>query len=468
MRLKMACRFRTCVVLSSASAVGVLLLAARSWTGLVSTQPLGRKVEIEISTRNSAVETSIRESGQSATSASFDQNPIDDIDGGTNQPSNLAEKSLLNDNSMKPKLALEGKVEQTSPFQKNFETNTVKNDGRPEYLKAPPNPDVEATLRQCLEASKVFSESEMEPILEVLQQSIDLTPMPENGKFDQWLPPRPLVFTQLRKGEGVGIAEAFHHAWSVLGCGKMFFTKTEVRVRPGRERCFSLFASPVASHLFPWGFFDPNTRQQEVPDLQKIIGIRGNLPFGACRFLKSDCSYTTVLLEPVERYISHVQAECTESSHFRECETSLAEFTHAARRGEISFYGMDNYQTRMLAGDGSLDADSMPCFSAETCVKTEMFKVGPDQIKAAIQNLVFHYPVWGVSGDIPRFAQRLRSVYGYQFQFLYKKRTSIDLELGMNMTLDDTARKEIAELNAADVTLYNFARCVLDAGSPRF
>ena len=465
----MACRFRTCVVLSSASAVGVLLVAARSWTGLVSTQPpVGRKVEIEISTRNSAVETSIRESGQSAT-ASFDQNPIDDIDGiGTSQPPNLAEKSLLNDNIMKPKLALDGNVpKKTSPFQRNFETNTVDNDGRPEYLKAPPNPDVEAALRQCVKASQVFSESEVEPILEVLQQSIDLTPMSENGKFDHWLV-GPLVFTQLRKGEGVGIAEAFHHAWSVLGCGKMFFTKTEVRVRPGRERCFSLFASPAASHLFPWGFFDPDTRKQEVPDLQKIIGIRGNLPFGACRFLKSDCSYTTVLLEPVERYISHVQTECTGSQHFRECETSLAEFTHAARRGEISFYGIDNYQTRMLAGDGSLDANSMPCFSAETCVRTEMFKVGPDQIKAAIRNLVFHYPVWGVSGDIPRFAQRLRSVYGYQFHLLYKERTSIDLELGMNLTLDYTARKEIEELNAADVTLYNFARCVLDAGSPRF
>jgi hypothetical protein len=51
---------------------------------------------------------------------------------------------------------------------------------------------------------------------------------------------------------------------------------------------------------------------------------------------------------------------------------------------------------------------------------------------------------------------------------LKKKRTTTDLDFGMNLTLDATARKEIEQMNAADVTLYTFARCVLDAGSPRF
>lgn len=147
----------------------------------------------------------------------------------------------------------------------------------------------------------------------------------------------------------VSIAEAFHHAWSSFGCGKMFFTKSDVRIRTGRKTCFTLWAgSEGGKHLYPWGFFDSRTRRQDVPDLERLIGLRGYLPFGACRFLAPGCSYATVLLDPVARYLTHVHWECTHGHPFKECE-SLAEYTHKAIRGQVGFYGIDNYQTRMLA-----------------------------------------------------------------------------------------------------------------------
>ena len=427
----MASRFRTCVALTAACAVGVLLVAARSWA-LV---PLEKHVALQ-PRGQSAVETGAASTGKDLQRAT--PNEAADV---TGIDTATQDRSYLKDDVVHvvPNVPLATEV------------------GHP------------SGLRDCVIASQVFSDdAEVDLLVRVLQQFRDMTPPPdEDGK---WVPPFPLVFTQMRKGEGVGIAEAFHHAWSVvLGCGKMFFTKTEVRVRQGKEKCFSLFSSPAAPHLYPWGFFDSATRKQNVPDLKKIIGIRGNLPFGACRFLDPDCSYTTVLLEPVERYISHVQSECAqEPQKFRECDLSLSDFTHAAFRGDISFYGIDNYQTRMLAGDGSVDSKNAPCFSSETCTRTETFKVGPSDLKAAIRNLVFNYPIWGVADDLPNFAQRLQRVYGYPFYMLNKKRTMANLEFGMNLTLDATAKKEIEQMNAADRSLYNFARCVLYSGSPRF
>ena len=204
----------------------------------------------------------------------------------------------------------------------------------------------EQALRECVMNTKVFDELEAESIVGVLMQPRDLS---QKDELEEARIPLPLVFTQIPKHEGPIIAEAFHHAWSNLGCGKMFFTKTSVRVRPGRKRCFTLWAgSDAGPHLFPWGFFDPSTRDQDVPDLDRIIGIRGYLPFGACRFLASGCSYATVLLDPVARFLSHAHWVCTHEKRFKECDLSVADFTKAAQREVVSFDGIDNYQTRML------------------------------------------------------------------------------------------------------------------------
>ncbi|CAK8986637.1 unnamed protein product, partial [Durusdinium trenchii] len=187
-------------------------------------------------------------------------------------------------------------------------------------------------MRQCVLDTKVFPEkSEVDAIVRVLLQPRDLSQRDEPSETRI---PLPLVFTQIPKYEGVSIAEAFHHAWSSFGCGKMFFTKSDVRIRTGRKTCFTLWAgSEGGKHLYPWGFFDSRTRRQDVPDLERLIGLRGYLPFGACRFLAPGCSYATVLLDPVARYLTHVHWECTHGHPFKECE-SLAEYTHKAIRGQ--------------------------------------------------------------------------------------------------------------------------------------
>ncbi|CAK9087635.1 unnamed protein product [Durusdinium trenchii] len=319
-------------------------------------------------------------------------------------------------------------------------------------------------MRQCVLDTKVFPEkSEVDAIVRVLLQPRDLSQRDEPSETRI---PLPLVFTQIPKYEGVSIAEAFHHAWSSFGCGKMFFTKSDVRIRTGRKTCFTLWAgSEGGKHLYPWGFFDSRTRRQDVPDLERLIGLRGYLPFGACRFLAPGCSYATVLLDPVARYLTHVHWECTHGHPFKECE-SLAEYTHKAIRGQVGFYGIDNYQTRMLAGDGAEDPGGAPCFVPERCHQQPLFEVHGPQLRQAIHNLAFHYAVWGLLDDLRAFAHQVAKVYGY---FL-RLSPAIAPELGnFSMDLVDAqVRKEIEEMNGADLILYHFVRCVLAAGGPRF
>lgn len=288
----MASRFRTCVALSAAFAVGILLVAARL-TGLISPQrpealdASNRKAEIEAPDSqfpprfpqffaDTAGEETKR--GQSAGESRSGENHFGDSRGYGSQSSNRSDKSHDDDVTTRPTRFRDGDrgIHRASPTAKTRDGSSVDK----KYL----NVNVASanvggrearSLRDCVTASKVFSDdAEVDALVRVLEQFRDMTPPPDDdGKL---FPPLPLVFTQMRKGEGVGIAEAFHHAWSVaLGCGKIFFTRTDVRVRQGKEKCFSLFASAAAPHLYPWGFFDSATRQQKLPDLDKIIGIRG-------------------------------------------------------------------------------------------------------------------------------------------------------------------------------------------------
>ena len=68
--------------------------------------------------------------------------------------------------------------------------------------------------------------------------------------------------------------------------------------------------------------------------------------------------------------------------------------------------------------------------------------------------------------DLRAFARQILKVYGYYL----KLGPVFSPELG-NFSLhfvDDEVRQEIEKMNAADMTLYQFVRCVLAAGGPRF
>ena len=356
----MACMFRTCAAFAVVAAGGVLLLAVRSWTVLP-----GQVVS----------------------------------DSGAPERLKPNEQRVFSE----PVVA-----ERDQSSQADFKAKPLAK------LLSVEGAGAETALRQCVLDTKVFASQEVDAMVRVLLQPQDLSAGPEEGI------PMPLVFTQTHEGS---IGEAFHHAWSGLGCGKMFFTKSDVRVRPGRQRCYSLWAGSE-SHLYPWAFFDPHTRKREEPRLDKIIGIRGYLPFGACRFLAPGCSYTAVLLDP-----GQAQLACKSGTS---CD-------------------VDNFQTRMLAGDGALNSQGSPCFAAETCVHG---KIGDAEIKQAIQNLAFHYPVFGLGRDLKTFAQRLHRVYGYLVKL-------IDLP-------DQSLEEQAVTQRTADFTVYNFAACVLAAGGPRF
>eukprot|EP00438_Fugacium_kawagutii_P003932 Skav230532 [mRNA] locus=scaffold1183:193993:195333:- [translate_table: standard] len=338
-------------------------------------------------------------------------------------------------------------------------------------------------LTQCVQDVGVFNNREVEIITTELQRQRD------------FLKRRPLVFTHIPKTGGTSVTTAFNKAFTGLGCGMIRPKKqgsSELKIKngkaTGKHRCFVLDMRSGWG-LWPWAIFAPETwLSSELPPMETIIAVEGHVPFGICRFFggakrsadndrsrflggensESNCSYTTVLREPIERYVSHVRWQCQKAAsspnelHF--CNSSIAEYTKAVLRGDVFFYGVDNHQTRMLSGDASENSDGLPCFNSSTCTSLGFGEVGTVQLKTAILNLVRRYPVWGVLDDMDSFADRLQMTYGYSFKFQHENQG----RFSMNKNLTAETYKDLETLLALDLSLYRFAKCALDAGSPRF
>eukprot|EP00435_Cladocopium_sp_Y103_P014994 s1157_g3.t1 len=311
-----------------------------------------------------------------------------------------------------------------------------------------------SALTHCVEQVGLFNQHEVGVITAELQKRPNLQ--------YRW----PLVFTHIPKTGGTTVTEAFNEGFKEHGCGMIRPIKGNLSIKKGKRHCFVL---DVRSgwKLFPWGIFSPN-EAQNLPPLRTIIAVEGHVPFGVCRFFDANCSYTTLLREPIERYVSHVRWEClktrNESVKFF-CNSSIAEYTRALMRGDLWFYGADNHQTRMLSGDMSENSFGLPCFDPGACKRLGFREVGPTQLRIAIWNIAFHYPVLGLLEDLDSFSNRLKRIYGYSIKFKHNNK-GIFSEMDLNLTED--TYNDLQTLLAADLSLYGFVKCILDAEGPRF
>jgi len=306
-----------------------------------------------------------------------------------------------------------------------------------------------SALGQCVEQVGLFNQHEVDVITAELRKRPNLR--------EHW----PLVFTHIPKTGGTTVAEALNKGFREKGCGTIRPVKGTLNIKKGKHRCFVL---DVRSgwKLFPWGIFSPN-EIRNLPPLRTIIAVEGHVPFGVCRFFDANCSYTTILREPLERYVSHVRWECfkTHNESLRPfCNSSIAEYTRALMRGDLWFYGVDNHQTRMLSGDMSENSLGLPCFDSGACNRLGFREVGPTQLRIAIRNIAFHYPVLGLLEDLDGFSKRLKQTYGYPIKFIHENKGIFS---GMDLNLTEETYKDLQDLLAADLGLYRFVKCILDA-----
>jgi hypothetical protein len=309
------------------------------------------------------------------------------------------------------------------------------------------NNDSGSLLTRCVRQTGLFNQSEVDMITTQFQKRPNLR--------ERW----PLVFTHIPKTGGTTVAKALNEIYNARGCGMIGSKAGKVNIRNGTIDCFVLDVSS-GWNLFPWGIFSPN-ETHNLPPRHSIIGVEGHIAFGVCRFFDENCSYTTLLREPIDRYVSHVRWECQNGpSNKRFCNSSLADYTQAVMRGDVWFYGVDNHQTRMLSGDNSKNSLGLPCFNRRACITLGFRQVGPTQLKRAIWNLAVHYPVFGVLDDLDTFSSHLKMIYGYDITFEHANRGTFSQ---MNLNLTAETRKDLETLLAPDLGLYQFVKCVLDA-----
>jgi hypothetical protein len=342
---------------------------------------------------------------------------------------------------------------QTETSPESFSTRQIN---LPEVYQANhtryPKGSLAAAMAQCVEQVGLFSEWEVGMMTTELQRRPNLR--------ERW----PLVFTHIPKTGGTTVAEGLKQAFRAQGCGVITPRKGKLSIRKGSRHCFGL---EVLSgwRLYPWGIFTPEMLQS-LPR-QSIIGVEGHVPFGICRFFDHlNCSYATLLREPIERYVSHIRWECHLPPFDKPfCNSSIAEYTRAVMRGDIWFYGVDNHQTRMLSGDLSEDSLGLPCFEPGTCKQIGFRKVGRTQLRTAIRNIVFHYPVLGLLEDMDSFSNRLKRIYGYSIKFRHRNKGTFS---GMDLNLTAETYKDLQSFLAPDLALYRFVKSILEAKGPRF
>ena len=105
-----------------------------------------------------------------------------------------------------------------------------------------------------------------------------------------------------------------------------------------------------------------------------------------------------------------------------------------------------------------------PCFDLGACNRLGFREVGPTQLRIAIRNIAFHYPVLGLLEDLGSFSKRLKQTYGYSIKF---KHNNQGIFSQMDLNLTEETYKDLRNLLAADLDLYRFVKCILDAEGSR-
>lgn len=318
-------------------------------------------------------------------------------------------------------------------------------------------------LRSCIRKTRVFDD---DPVVDLMVEELRAP----RGLATQ--PPSQLVYVHVPKNGGNSVLKFFKEAWARMNCSLMEVSGSggkHVTFKNGSAPCTWLrYASGLGPDLYPWGIF--TNRPKQLPPLHSSLFVVSHASFGICRYLTGEggCTYTTVLREPVSRFVSHVRWEChfNKDTFGKACDSVSAFVQKSLKKRTIHFYGLDSHQTRMLSGDDSKDDRGEYCITANTCKPAPPWSIQEHHLRGAIHNLVFHTPVWGHLEEIDSFASRIHRVYG--FGGTLPKEISNPARGNMSTKLSDDDIRLIKQALWPDMRLYEFSTCVLQAGSPRF
>lgn len=208
-------------------------------------------------------------------------------------------------------------------------------------------------------------------------------------------------------------------------------------------------------------------------DEAQVAGVHGHITYGACDYVGLNCTYATLLREPHERFVSHVRWECkmVPDRHGAACD-SFDAFMDKLARNETYFYGVDNMQTRMIAGEfwKVYDRETFkrhnckrPAVAAlvPACAKARKTEVTYTALRAALRNIATGFAAVGRLDEMEGFISRLAGITGVDYDVPIHKenKNSADSAGLATSTVPQAHEAAIAKLNWADTRLYHFAGC---------
>ena len=142
---------------------------------------------------------------------------------------------------------------------------------------------------------------------------------------------------------------------------------------------------------------------------QKLKFIGGHLSFGLHEYIPSNCSYFTLLREPVDRVISlyyFIKNIKSDPRHTEVSKMSLCGFVKSGITVEV-----DNGQTRLISG-----IDFLHGYSG-TYQAIHFGKCGQNVLEVAKNNLDNHFDLVGILEKFGQSLYLLRHFYGWRKSF---------------------------------------------------
>ncbi|MEC4986425.1 MAG: sulfotransferase family 2 domain-containing protein [Oscillatoria sp. PMC 1068.18] len=183
----------------------------------------------------------------------------------------------------------------------------------------------------------------------------------------------------------------------------------------------------------------------------KFIYFQGHISFGFHEYLPEPYSYITMIRNPIERVISNYYYLLSRPSHFLHEEVtsekmSLLKFATCGK-----FVGMDNGQTRRIAG---AKFENTP-----GTLEVEFGKCTTELLTKAQENLIKYFPVVGVAERFDESVVLMQQAFGWKN--CYYVTANITKNRPRVREISAETIEAIKENNQLDLQLYDFSKKLL-------